>query len=266
MRIVHLSDLHFGRISQPQILDALASDVNEARADLVVISGDFTQRALHRQFRDAKAWLATLNAPQLVVPGNHDVFPWWRPGSRVFSPLSRYSAYLGKEMIRTFKKEGLAVLGINSAHGRTIKGGHVTQKSQEAITSFFSNTDPTDFKILTLHHHLVPLSGLMPHDVARFGDKTFETALKSGVNLILCGHIHVSHVETLDGKEGKRLVVASAGTATSSRGRRSNRFQNFYNLIEIYAKDFLIKERQYIPDDQRFVESRVNRFERRNKA
>ncbi len=263
MRIAHLSDLHFGRISQPGILEALASDVNEAHADLVVISGDFTQRALHRQFRDARTWLAKLRAPQLVVPGNHDVFPWWRPGARVFSPLSRYRVYLGPEMTRTFKKEGLAVLGINSAHGRTIKGGRITRASQEAITAFFSDTAPSDFKILTLHHHLVPLEGLMPHDVAEFGSKTFEIALKSGVNLILCGHIHVSHVETLDGNDGQDLVVASAGTATSSRGRRSNKFQNFYNLIDVTPSQFFIKERQYMPDQSIFIETRVNRFDRR---
>lgn len=263
MRIAHLSDLHFGRISQPQILDALASDVNEAQVDLVVISGDFTQRALHRQFRDASAWLAKLKAPQLAVPGNHDVFPWWRPGLRVFSPLSRYSVYLGKEMTRAFKKEGLAVLGINSAHGRTIKGGYVTRESQEAITDFFSDTAPTDFKVLTLHHHLVPLTGLMPHDVAIFGDETFEIALKAKVNLILCGHLHVSHVETLDGKEGRELVVASAGTATSSRGRGSNRYQNFYNIIDVEPSQFFIKERQYLPDQSIFMERRINRFGRR---
>lgn len=264
MRIAHLSDLHFGRISQPAILEALAADVNEARADLVVVSGDFTQRALHRQFRDARAWLAQLKAPQIVVPGNHDVFPWWRPGSRVFAPLSRYSLYFGQDMIRSFKKKGLFVLGINSAHGRTIKGGRVTKESREAITSFFSNVEPGSFKVLALHHHLVPLSGLMPHDISDFGVETFLTALKAGVDLILCGHMHVSHVETLHGEDGSRLVVASAGTAMSSRGRRSNRLQNYYNLIEIYPEHFVIKERRYMPTDQCFIESRVNQFDRFN--
>jgi 3',5'-cyclic AMP phosphodiesterase CpdA len=262
MKIAHLSDLHFGRIARPGILDILADQINEAGVDLVAISGDFTQRALHRQFREAQAWLKRLTAPILLVPGNHDVLPWWRPGLRLFSPLARFGNYLGKETVRSFEKEGLAVLGINSAHGRTIKGGRIAPEVDRAMATFFEEAGRSSFKVLVLHHHLVALKGLMPHDTAAFGTKTFETAARAGVDLILCGHIHVSHVETLDGFDGANIVIASAGTATSSRGRRTNRHQNYFNLIEVSPDQFLIREYQYSLSEGVFQEVRINQFNR----
>ncbi|RUY20638.1 hypothetical protein EN979_36005, partial [Mesorhizobium sp. M7A.F.Ca.US.001.04.2.1] len=70
--IAHLSDLHFGRIDQT-VSDALAAEVRAADPDIVVVSGDMTQRARKQEFAQARAFLDTLPYPQLVVPGNHDV-------------------------------------------------------------------------------------------------------------------------------------------------------------------------------------------------
>ncbi|KKL56821.1 hypothetical protein LCGC14_2241560, partial [marine sediment metagenome] len=71
-RILHLSDLHFGRI-RTDLVDPLLSSIHQLRPDLVVLSGDLTQRARRRQFADARAFLDRIEAPTLTVPGNHDV-------------------------------------------------------------------------------------------------------------------------------------------------------------------------------------------------
>ena len=140
MKIAHLSDIHFGRIAFPRILDALVEDVEEERVDLVAVSGDLTQRALHSQFRDAAAYLERFNAPQVIVPGNLDVFPWWRPLVRIFRPVDRFKSYFGPELIRSFVSPGFALLGINSAHGLTIKGGKIPPAAVEAMgLSFLIN-------------------------------------------------------------------------------------------------------------------------------
>jgi 3',5'-cyclic AMP phosphodiesterase CpdA len=52
-RIAHISDIHFGKISHPTIVEALVRDINESIVDLVVVSGDLTQRAFGHQFRAA---------------------------------------------------------------------------------------------------------------------------------------------------------------------------------------------------------------------
>lgn len=267
MTIAHISDIHFGRIAFPQILDALVKDVEDAEVDLVAVGGDLTQRALHSQFKKAADFLKRFTSPLVVVPGNHDVFPWWRPFMRVEHPVARFKKYFGDEMVRPFVKPGLSFLGINSAHGKTIKGGIITSAIRDAITSFFDSQPADSFKVLMLHHHLVPLAGLSPHDICQNGPAAMIEAAKVGVQLVLSGHMHVSHncvshVETLPHSIEKFPVVASAGTATSDRGRRTNRGKNLYNLIKIRDNQFEIEERVYDPSSQKFDAEKLTQYKR----
>ncbi|MEZ4700081.1 MAG: metallophosphoesterase [Rhodothermales bacterium] len=263
MRIAHLSDLHFGRIAYPEIVDALLAEIERSDVDLVAISGDLTQRALPTQYREAARMLASLRVPSIVVPGNHDVLAWWRPVSRIVRPLSRYHRYISNDLTTSFENETVAVLGINSAHGGTIKGGRISRRSREAIRSFFIGRPATTFKTLVVHHQLTSIDALLPHDVARGGAAALDVARQVGVDLILCGHLHVSHVESLKRTpENGRLVIASAGTVTSDRGRRTNRNKNYYNLIDILSDHFIVTERCYDVTRHVFVDIKSTRFDR----
>jgi 3',5'-cyclic AMP phosphodiesterase CpdA len=89
-RLIHLSDLHFGA-HDPAIVDAVEKAVDEADPDLVVISGDLTQRAKTEQFQQACRFLERLRDnghDVLAVPGNHDV-PLYDVLRRFLSPLTR---------------------------------------------------------------------------------------------------------------------------------------------------------------------------------
>ena len=262
MKIAHLSDLHFGRIVVPGIVDHLIQDIHQMKVALVAVSGDLTQRAYDTQFRQARAMLEEFLPPVIVVPGNHDVYPWWRPASRLFRPLHRYQKHFGAGFPVEFKSAELVVLGINSAHGKTIKGGRITSAVNSRVDGFFRDVPDGTFKVLMLHHHLRKLSGLSPHDVARGGESLLDTACQTGVNLILCGHMHISHVESLPCRCGGMIPVASAGTATSDRGRRSNKKRNFYNLIDIQAGSFEVQERAYSLENSSFFTERRTFFER----
>src|SRR3954463_7318803 len=70
-RLAHLSDLHFGRVD-PAAVEGLVRSLEDARPDLIVVSGDFTQSARTGEFRAARAFLDRLPAPTFAVPGNHD--------------------------------------------------------------------------------------------------------------------------------------------------------------------------------------------------
>lgn len=262
MRIAHLSDIHFGRIAHPGIVEDIVKDVNNARVDLIAISGDLTQRAIPRQFQACVEMLKEFSAPVLVVPGNHDVYPWWRPILRLSKPLSMYKRYLGDDMVRSYEMGDVAILGVNSAHGRTIKGGKLGPEISNAIQSYFSSKGSGVFKILMLHHHLKQIEALMPHDTIRNADHHLDLAMQYGINLVLCGHVHISHVESLHSKSASPFVIASAGTATSSRGRRSNRRKNYYNIIDIFDTHFSIEERAYNAGERLFVARRKNQFDR----
>lgn len=263
MTIAHLSDLHFGRIAHRGIVDALVREVNSDDVDLVVLSGDLTQRARHREFQEAREMLDAMHPSTLVVPGNHDVYPWWRPIRRLTTPLRRYRRYVTDDLAPSFSKKEVAVLGLTTAYGATVKGGRVGPADREAIRQFFEGLPPETFKVLVLHHHLTELRSLGPHDVARQARKTLDLAGEMGIELILCGHLHVSHIEPMTLiPRTHRLVVVSAGTATSNRWRSPRGPTNFYNLIRVDDGSFQIEERRYVAADGHFVQDNTIRFDR----
>ena len=269
-RLAHLSDVHFGRIAHRGIVDALVDEVNDAAMDLVVVSGDLTQRARTHQFQAAKAMLDAFAAPVLVVPGNHDVSAWWHnPFERIFQSASRFARFINEDVTPQFARPGLAVFGLNSAHGLTIKGGKIRARHLEEMKGFFGEQPAGTFRVLVLHHHLLLLKALGAHDVARNARRALEAAGACGVDLVLCGHLHTSHVEHLEvvppseaDPDGHRLVIASAGTATSSRGRGLDRQVNFYNWVTVEPGRFVIEERRFDAEAGRFAKVRDAAFER----
>ena len=94
--IIHLSDLHFGRVHRPA-LAPLAAAIERIKPDFIAISGDLTQRARPGQFREARAFLDALPAPYLVVPGNHDV-PLYNVVQRVLKPLAKYRRIVSTDL------------------------------------------------------------------------------------------------------------------------------------------------------------------------
>src|SRR5215213_10849083 len=112
-RIVHLSDLHFGRVN-PVLIDPLIRTVTEVEPDLVAVSGDLTQRARAYQFQQARSFLDALPKPQIVVPGNHDI-PLHNPFARFVERLTKYKHYITNDLDPIYEDEELAVLGVNTA-------------------------------------------------------------------------------------------------------------------------------------------------------
>lgn len=267
MTIAHISDLHFGRLAGEGIVAALIEEVNRDEIDRVVISGDLTQRARPREFAAAQKMLAQMEAPTLVVPGNHDVYPWWRPVRRLWTPLQRYKQYIAEDLAPSFEAEGVAVLGLTSAYGASIKGGRVRADDRAVLRRYFQSVADDAFKILVLHHHLTHIQSLRPHDIVGQARRTLDAAVESGVDLILCGHLHVSHIEPIQIIPGEpRIVVASAGTATSNRWRAPQYATNFYNVITVEADAFTVEERRYVSADDGFVRDSVTRFARESPA
>ena len=261
MRIVHLSDIHFGRIAYPEIVDVLLGEVNGMAADLVVISGDLTQRARPWQFRRAVAMIRALEAPALVLPGNHDIHAWWhRPELRLSDPLRRYKQFVSMQTSPSYERNGLSVLGVNTVHGWTIKGGRCPDGMRARIRDYFGEQPSNAFRILVAHHPLAGAGVAGALDIARGSRRVLEAAACAGVDLVLCGHWHLSHVEAAS--EG-RVVIAFAGTATSDRWRAPQEGANHFNVVEVCAERFSVEERRYSPQKRAFAVTRRHSFERR---
>ena len=235
-RLIHLSDLHFGA-HDPILVEAVERRVDEEQPDLVVISGDFTQRARTEQFEEACEFLERLRDAGhevLGVPGNHDV-PLYDVLRRFLSPLTRYRRYIDDQLCPFYQLPDAAVLGINTARSLTFKNGHVSHEQMQFIRDSFAKTDPHQPRILVTHH---PLFALPIGDGPELGhlmddqQSALEAIAEAGVDLLLAGHNHrasVNDATKLVKGAGKSLVI-QAGTATSTRLR--DEMQSF-NRIEI---------------------------------
>ena len=233
--LVHLSDLHFGRVD-PRTLAPLLVAVAAAAPDLVIISGDFTQRARAQEFKDAARFLAQLPQPQLLVPGNHDV-PLYDLMRRWLAPLRRYRRYITDDLAPFYGDEEIAVLGINTARALTFKNGRINRAQLALITERFANCDARVAKIVVTHHPFdtpEQLPGSRPaHSVVGRAHLAITGLLQSRVDIILSGHLHRSHIGQTDQRyptEGRSALLIQAGTATSTRQRGD---ANSFNIIRI---------------------------------
>ena len=268
--LAHLSDIHFGKISDPRVVGALVDEVNGEGLDLVVVSGDLTQRARTREFREAKAMLDAFEPPVIVVPGNHDVRAWWHnPFDRLWRSSKRFRELVSPDVTPSFEGPGLAAFGLNSAHGWTIKGGRIRAEHVLEMEAFFERQPAGAFRVLTLHHHLLRLETLGDHDVSRGARLALDAARRAHVDLVLCGHLHTSHVAPVElappsaaDPDGHTVVIASAGTATSSRGRGTDAGVNFYNWVRVGPDAFTVCERRFDPASGAFRDERETTFDR----
>jgi 3',5'-cyclic AMP phosphodiesterase CpdA len=235
-KIAHLSDVHFGR-HDPQVVAAVEAFLAERRPELVVISGDFTQRARVAQYQEACAFIDRIEAmglPVLAVPGNHDV-PLYDVVRRFVRPLHRYKRFIDDDLCPWFETGELAVLGINTARSLTIKDGSVSHEQMATIRERFHDVDAAKTRILVTHHPLFAMpigdEGELSKTVKRHGD-ALQAVAEAGVDILLAGHFHRTYAQSardMVETAGAALVI-QAGTATSTR-LRGEELQSF-NWIE----------------------------------
>ena len=241
-RITHLSDLHFGA-HDPRLVEAVEARVDEAKPDLVVISGDFTQRARTEQFEEACQFLTRLRDrghEVIGVPGNHDV-PLYDVLRRFLSPLTRYKRFIDETLCPFHEVPGAAVLGINTARSLTFKDGRINAEQMEFIRSTFARVGDVP-RILVTHH---PLFALPVGDGPELGkaigrqELALDAIAEAGVDILLAGHNHRASTHSardLATRAGPALVI-QAGTATSMRLRDE---EQSFNQIDIEGEDVVL--------------------------
>jgi len=231
VRLLQVSDVHFGRHAVPAHLEAVARRVVAGRYGAVVVCGDLTQRNFRGQFRAAAAWLDRLRAaaPVLVVPGNHDVAWWWQPaGLGLRWPLLRgYRRWIAREEEPVLALPGVTLVGLNSCHGvqpYTLTSrlhdlsvvGALRPAQWARARAAFAAAPAGDLKVLVFHHNL--LRG----DLSRrwgLADRAagIAHALGTGADLVLNGHDHQTRIDAVDGADGRRMIVSHVTTLCDRR-------------------------------------------------
>jgi 3',5'-cyclic AMP phosphodiesterase CpdA len=257
-RIAHLSDLHFGR-TDPDVVRGACEAVTRLKPDLVVVSGDLTQRARSHQFRAARAFLDRLPKPQIVVPGNHDI-PLWNFWARTFSPLKKYRRIVTGNLSPFFADSEIAVLGLNTARSLTIKDGRINRHQIDLAVARFSTGEPHCVRILVTHH---------PFDQPEKGDAgdivgravMAMGAIGERVDLILSGHLHLGRSGSSATRyPGSGALIVLAGTATSTRVRGGE--PNAFNLLEIDGDKLALKRFEWAAPSATFRAAAQQNFTR----
>lgn len=221
-RILHLSDLHFGR-ERPELLRPLIETVNALAPDLVAISGDLTQRARPGQFRAARTFLAALAPPTICVPGNHDT-PLHNPLERLFDPWRRYRRYIGEDLEPSWVGPDAALYGVNTVNPLFWQRGHVRRTALTRLCREMAAA-PGRLNVVMGHHPLEHLPET-PKQLTRGAGRALGALADCGADVVLSGHLHTWRAAPFAAFGS--LLLVQAGTGLSTRMRAE---PNDFNLL-----------------------------------
>jgi 3',5'-cyclic AMP phosphodiesterase CpdA len=255
--ILHLSDLHFGRPFLPEVAAAAQSYARKLSPDVVVVSGDLTQRARAEQFQAAAEYLNGLGAPVVVTPGNHDV-PFYRLWDRFLMPYKHYRRHIAPELNSLTELAGMAIVSLNSSRRFTLTNGRIRRSQLDFATRAFEGATESAVRVVVTHHHLAPAPDFIGGTVMPYARRAMERFTQLNVDLILAGHMHRSYIgSSLDFFPGelhrRGIVIVQCGTTTSRRGRGRERFKNTLNVIRIEAGIIRVAHHAWFGELSRFM-------------
>ncbi|SFB11024.1 3',5'-cyclic AMP phosphodiesterase CpdA [Poseidonocella pacifica] len=235
IRITQISDLHFGR-DDPTLEETLIDAVNASRPDLVVVSGDFVQRARWSHFREARAFMERIEAPTLSVPGNHDL-PLWNLPLRLVAPKRRYQRYIARDLEPVIRLGGVTVVGVDTTYRWHWQSGRISAEQIDRVADIIGDRGPDDVVVVVAHHpfHHSPE---VEKKLMRGAPKALRRWGRAGPHVILSGHLHTWLTEPFVARRGDaQTLQVHAGTGLSTRLRGE---PNDFAVLEIAGPEVRI--------------------------
>lgn len=260
MKLLHISDLHFGH-HDAALAAGFADDINAQSPDLIVASGDFTQIGTKEEFEQAREFLDKLGAPVFAVPGNHDV-PAVNILRRLINPYGLYRRYISADLEPFLEMDGVVLAGMRTSRRARLEWnwghGTISRGQLEDLEHRFAEASPDAVRVIVAHHPLLFPTQPMMQKTKRVkrADDALETFASLGVRLVLSGHFHLSYVRKHEPKAAARegepmglskstvapILIVQASSAISTRLRGES---NAYNLIDINAERISVTVREW---------------------
>jgi 3',5'-cyclic AMP phosphodiesterase CpdA len=225
--LLQVSDTHFGA-ERAEVIEALVSFSAALRPDVVVLSGDITQRAQREEFDAARRLVERLAPPVLLaIPGNHDI-PLLNLAARLVDPYGAYARVFGRELEPEYESDDLLVVGVNTTRVYRHRHGQVSARQIERIARRLIDSGEGKLRIVVTHHPIHVPPGADEANVMRRNVEAARAWASAGADLVMGGHIHLPFVRQMNA--GRPLWVAQAGTAVSRR-LRSGGEANSVNVV-----------------------------------
>ena len=235
--LMQISDPHFGTV-QPAVMQALTRLAKAQSPDVLVLSGDITQRARTVEFSQARAFCDSLAIPRLLaIPGNHDI-PLFNPFQRLFRPYGRYLAAFGPELEPVVSTPLLHVIGVKTTRRRRHKNGEISAAQTAQIVTELGRAAPAQLRIVVVHQPVHVMHSEDQHDRLRGWEPAVHAWSQAGADIVMGGHIHLPSLCDLSARLSglqRRLWCVQAGTALSTRVRAGN--PNSVNLLRFRGRD-----------------------------
>ena len=236
LRIAHLSDIHFGGEDKPAVEAAVAA-IREIAPALTMVTGDLTLNGLPQEFEAARRWLGLLPAATMVTPGNHDT-PYWNLILRAMTPFARYRRYIGEPNTAAFDGPGIVARTLNSARGGQPRldwsKGAIDIGDLKAID--WAPAEAAAVRVFGCHHPLIDLASAPVTGGVECGAAAAAMLTRSGVELVLTGHVHVPFALPLH-EAGHVSYAVGAGTLSM----RTRGVPPSFSVIEVEDKRFLVQ-------------------------
>lgn len=231
MKLLHISDPHFGT-ERPPVVKALERLAHTQTPNMVILSGDITQRARKAQFIAAGAFMDRLGIPsRLVIAGNHDI-PLFNVAIRIFQPYSRYSRVFGRDLEPIHETPELLVIGVRTTRRYRHIEGEVSTAQIERVARRLKQAGQNQLRVVVTHQPVCVTHAADQEHLLRGHERAISEWAEAGVDLILGGHIHRPFICGLHDRIanlGRNVWAIQAGTALSSRIRHDS--NNSVNLI-----------------------------------
>lgn len=229
--LLQVSDPHFGT-ERPAVVEALVELARRQTPDVLVLSGDVTQRARAAQFRAAAACIARLGiADQLVVPGNHDI-PLYNLAARLLAPYRKHRATFGADLEPVFESAELLIVGVNTTRPWRHEDGQISARQVDRVARRLQAAAAGQLRVVVTHQPIAVLRDEDRPNLLHGRDRAIRAWARAGADLILGGHIHLPFTVPLHDQQpglGRPVWAVQAGTALSTRVRHEA--NNSVNLI-----------------------------------